>query len=109
MVPEILAALAVAEGCYRARGYEVVVTSCGDSTHKKGSLHYKDPEGHVRAVDIRTKNIQTIVVEGKPLLRDQVLRGITAELKGQLDAEFDIILEDLSGPNEHLHVEFQPK
>ena len=74
---------------------EVVVTSCKDGRHSRGSLHYKG-----LALDIRTNNLQA---------DDQQKRLLRDEIRACLGVQFDVILEDLGGANEHLHVEFDPK
>lgn len=73
---------------------EVVITSCMDSTHGEDSLHYA-----LRAADVRTKNFPS--VESK--------EAFVRALQRELGPQFDVILEQLGRPNEHVHVEFDPK
>lgn len=68
------------------------ITSGNDSTHGEHSLHYKG-----RALDFRTHDFRG----DKGLLRDAV--------KAALGPDFDVVLEALGEPNEHLHVEYDPK
>lgn len=73
--------------------FDLVITSGNDGTHMKGSLHYLD-----RALDLRTKNFPT---------RDLKFQFLAA-LKLRLGKGYDVIIEDLGGPNEHLHAEYDP-
>ena len=96
--PQVALALQIAAGCYGLVNVdEMVVTSCNDSTHRRGSLHYSG-----NAVDLRTKSIKSTSV---PVLLDH--------LKHALGVDFDVVLESFHmndrKPNEHLHVEYQPK
>ena len=72
---------------------ECWVTSGNDSTHSKNSLHYKG-----RALDFRTKNW--------PMGREQ---NILTEIKNALGKDFDCLLECMGTPNQHLHIEYDPK
>lgn len=72
---------------------DMLVTSGNDKVHMKGSKHYTD-----EALDFRTKHLTT---EEKAALK--------AAIKARLGKDFDCILEDENGPNEHLHVEHDPK
>lgn len=72
-----------------------VVTSLTDGKHKDNSLHYIG-----LAVDFRTKNI----ARGNACLED-----FAAEIRNALGGDFDVILEGVGTPNEHLHVEYDPK
>lgn len=69
------------------------ITSANDRSHSYTSLHYDGG-----AVDI----------DSKPYPRDSV-RDFTAKLNAELGPDFDLILEDFSFPNEHWHLEWQPK
>lgn len=71
---------------------DIVVTSGNDSTHMKGSKHYSD-----EALDIRTKNLSV-----------DVKHELLATVKKRLGAGYDAILESEGGPNEHMHVEYDP-
>lgn len=71
-----------------------VVTSGNDSKHGADSLHPKD-----RALDFRTRTIAER--EDKFRFRDT--------LRAALGPDFDVVLEDVGGPNEHLHAEYDPK
>jgi hypothetical protein len=89
-------ALNIAERIYDSYGADCVVTSCseGHSKHGFGSLHYQGG-----AVDLRTRNLPTT----------EVKEAVALALRGSLSSDFDVILESVGTPNEHIHVEFQPK
>lgn len=69
------------------------VTSGNDRTHKRGSKHYTD-----EALDFRTKTMST-----------QHKHAFVEVLKRRLGPDYDVILEDENGPNEHCHAEYDPK
>ena len=71
--------------------HDITVTSGNDSKHKVGSKHYSD-----EALDIRTKNIAAP-------------HTFASAIRKRLGPDYDVILEDEEGPNEHLHLEFDPK
>ena len=78
-----------------------VITSLDDSTHSAGSKHYaaNNPSNQCEAVDVRTKHLPAI-------LRD--LFAVTMrELLEPMG--YDVVMESPGEPNEHLHVEFDPK
>lgn len=72
---------------------DLYVTSGNDGVHARGSKHYTD-----EALDFRTKNLSTI-----DKFRFRTMLAV------RLGKGYDLILEDENGPNEHLHVEFDPK
>ena len=72
---------------------DFVITSANDSNHSRTSLHWDG-----KAIDIRSKNLT-----GKRKL--EVLRDV----RRSLGADFDFILEGTGTPNEHFHLEWQPK
>ncbi len=96
----ILFALQVIEGVYGAHGAdEVEITSGNDGRHSLTSLHYDD-----NAVDIDTQDA------GKAAeWTDQHKVVIRNEIKERLGLDFDVILEGVGTPNEHLHIEKQPR
>lgn len=95
--PQTVLAIAVAGSIWQAAGVDLEVTSVLDGKHMLGSFHYKG-----LAVDLRTNSIQG---EGR-FAKVQKLRNDLAEALGE---DFDVLLEDLGLPNEHVHVEYQPK
>jgi len=72
----------------------VVITSGNDSRHMKTSLHYQD-----RALDIRSRDMPSV---------DYKLSFINA-VHARLGEDYDCVLEDEGGPNEHIHIEYDPK
>jgi hypothetical protein len=89
----MLIALEVVREIFYSRGLDVVVTSANDSTHKEGSYHYQG-----RAFDFRTKHAPGII------------KGMAAEIKQVLGPlGFDVVFEDESGLNEHLHIELDKR
>jgi hypothetical protein len=79
---------------FALRGHlgEPVITSVADGKHSSNSYHYKG-----RAFDLRTKSTGSA-------------RFIEAELKERLShLGFDVVLEDLGGRNEHIHVELDKR
>jgi hypothetical protein len=72
---------------------ELTVTSLLDGRHMTGSKH---PKGE--AVDIRTHGLGTDL---PPVL--------VQKIKTILGPGYDVILENRGTPNEHIHVEWDPK
>lgn len=94
--PSILVALLVIESVYREHGRDCVITSLADGRHGPRSWHLRD--GVCRAVDVRTKTLA-------PGERE----AIVALIRRNLGRDYDVLLEDAGGANEHLHVEYDPK
>jgi hypothetical protein len=91
--PEILFGLLVAWTVYASFGYDCVVTRARDRDKDQltNSLHNRD--GICRAVDLRTKHVNT----------DQ-LSSLHHCLKQSLPPDFDCVLED-----DHIHLEWDQK
>lgn len=90
--PEMVIVLLVAFQLFELqRGVDTVITSGIDGVHSWGSLHYNG-----LALDFRTKHI----ADAKAVARD---------MGDALGADYDVVLEGEGTPNEHIHVEFQPK
>lgn len=68
---------------------DMLITSANDSCHMLGSKHYEGA-----AVDVRTKHLSA---------PDRA--ALISEVKKRLGKDYDVILEFLGQPNEHLHVE----
>lgn len=73
---------------------EVLIRYGMDGVHSANSLHYA-----LRAVDVRTHNFPDVQSKHEFIL----------SLQAELGKDYDLVLEDLGTPNEHLHVEFDPK
>jgi hypothetical protein len=97
--PELVLGLVVAERAFHAvfpfqNGYEMVVTSVCDGEHRPGSLHYLG-----RAADLRCN-----------CFGETDVRRWHAELTLALvGLGFDVVWEDRGAPNEHLHLEHDPR
>mgnify|MGYP001562235037 FL=1 len=87
--PQIVLAAMVVQECYRERGGVATITSANDSAHSEKSLHYKG-----RALDFRTRDFAG----------DK--HALIALIRASLGNEFDVLLEDEGGLNEHAHVEW---
>jgi len=83
----------VVERAFADRGFTTVVTSAGDGQHKEGSLHYTGC-----ALDFRTKHVGDSAQK----------HAIVARIKTALP-QCDVLFENEGAPNEHLHVEYDPK
>lgn len=93
--PQLVLAAQVADAIWRQHDIlECWITSANDGQHKVGSKHY---DGN--ALDFRTRNIPT----------DSMKHDILATLAESLGKEFDVLLESENTPNEHIHVEYDPK
>jgi hypothetical protein len=95
LAPQIVFAQGVVERVclnHFGLGYEPTLTSINDS-HQSG-LH---PKGF--AFDVRTKDM---------LREDAAI--IFVEVHKRLEAlGFDVLWEDRDGPNQHFHIEYDPK
>ena len=74
-------------------GHDCILTSACDGEHGRKSAHNTG-----RAADYRTRHLSA---GEKSVLLETVRQA--------LGDEFDVLLEAVSTPNEHLHVEFDPK
>lgn len=91
--PEIHLGLSILDPIFKIYEEDVELTHGTDGQHSYGSLHYVG-----QAVDIRSHNF------------DEARKGlIVDEGKKSLGAQFDFFLENHLTPNEHFHLEFQPK
>lgn len=93
LTPQAVVALLVASSIAESMNLDLVVTSANDSSHMAGSKHYSG-----EALDFRTH-------DWTDAHKQQFMRLATANL----GADFDVILEALGLPNEHLHVEYDAK
>ena len=86
--PEILLAIFIADGIWNKHGQELVITSCTDGKHGRGSKHYIG-----NAFDGRTR-----------YFNEDEKHAILIELKNSLGEQYDVVLE-----SDHMHIEFDPK
>ena len=93
LTPQITVALIVASSIAQEMQRDLVVTSANDSKHMAGSKHYSG-----EALDFRTHDWAKDAKE-----------SFVNRLRAALGPNFDVIQEDMGGPNEHCHVEFDPK
>lgn len=93
--PEIILAIAEAREVWRSHGETgalFVITSVVDGRHARGSAHYTGC-----AFDLRK-------------CRDSVTtQQAVAELREALGHDYDVLHEGDGTPNEHVHVEWDPK
>ena len=93
LLPEIYGIFGVLDEVFESHGVDCVITSANDSTHMNGSLHYED-----KAIDLRSHDLN-------PGEEEQVV----AELRQVLGLDYDVLLEDRDGLNEHVHIGWRPK
>lgn len=91
---EILIGLHIVEEVINSLGYDTTLTEATGGKHMPDSLHYKG-----LAVDIRSKDISLNTTKA----------NVIKHAKSSLGNEYDFILEDEDGPNEHFHLEWDPK
>ena len=94
LTPQMALAAIVVREVYRSLDPQCscTLTSANDSKHSEKSLHYQG-----FALDFRTHDFTG---DKQELLH---------ELREALGPEFDVLLEGEGTPNEHLHVEWDPK
>lgn len=92
--PEIQEGRAICVEVFREHKLDFIITEGTGSKHGRASLHYVG-----LAIDIRSKHI------GSRALKYKILE----ECRRRLGEQFDIILEAEGRPNEHYHLEYQPK
>ena len=92
--PQMAIAAMVVREVYREldAGSSCTITSANDSKHSTGSLHYQG-----KALDFRTHDFQG---DKKELVH---------MCKEALGPHFDVLLEGLGTPSEHVHLEHDPK
>jgi hypothetical protein len=93
LTPPMALAYAIVQKAFHEYDCECVITSGADSQHGANSLH---PSGN--ALDFRTKHVSSV-------LKMKLVNGI----RSLLGEQFDVVYEADGKPNEHLHVEFDPK
>jgi hypothetical protein len=83
----------IVNSIYEEEGFNCVITSGIEGKHSLGSLHYSG-----NSVDYRA---HMIPVDVRPRMCD--------EMRAALGNDYDVIHEKIGMPDEHFHVEFQPK
>lgn len=91
--PQIVVAFVIASDIARSLGLDLIVTSANDSKHMTGSKHFVG-----EALDFRTHDWD-----------DLTKSQFVAKLRACLTSDFDVVFEAANQPNEHLHVEWDPK
>ena len=94
--PELLLGLMVVNDVFRAAGHDCVITSLFEGKHGANTLHQRD--GLCRAADIRTK-----------MLPPEIVPNMLVEMKANLGQDYDLVYESAGTPNEHMHMEYDPK
>ena len=89
---QMILALIIAEEEYKKFGTVMVITAANNGQHMINSKH-----GSGQAVDLRTKTVG---------LGRQLVEAIQKKLK---PIGYDVLFEDEAGPNEHCHIEYDPK
>ena len=72
---------------------KLTITSVNEGRHMSGSLHYQG-----RALDIRSK-----------IYPPEKVAEVVSEFKKLYDKDYDLIWESQGKPNEHLHLEYDPR
>lgn len=91
--PETVLGALIVESCYAAIGVDPVVTVGIEGVHSMGSEHYTG-----LALDFRMHHV--------PVDRREAL---VAAIREALGPDFDVLWESVGTPNEHLHIEYDPK
>ena len=89
--PELVVAIIVARDIWSKHNAPFVITSCVDGTHTRASKHYTGC-----AVDLRTHGLTNPA-------------GAVRDLQTALGLDFDVIHEGPGTPQEHIHLEWDPK
>ena len=103
LTPQIVLGAVIIADVYTSLDKNAIctITSANDSIHSPKSLHYgregKYTDGLCRALDFRTHDF------------DGDKQQLLHECKEALGPDFDVVLEAEGSPNEHLHVEYDPK
>jgi hypothetical protein len=91
--PEVILAVIAVEGAYREAEADCVIRFGIDGVHSRGSEHYTG-----LAIDFRTHNVAA-----------DKRAGLVQKVTEALGPDYDVIWEAQGTPNEHLHVEYDPK
>lgn len=91
--PQILLAWMIWCDLCRQHNMSAVISAGEDGKHQTSSKHYIG-----QALDFRTKHLGST-------LRD----ALVSDLKQAAGENYDIVVEDVGGDNEHGHMEYDPK
>ena len=94
VMPQTILLLQIMDSLSDRHKLDLEVSHIIDGIHTRASIHYIGG-----APDVIFKS---------PATTDRKLAYVAA-LKASVGPDFDIILEDLNLPNEHIHGEYQPK
>lgn len=98
--PEMIIAVLVFMGLVQDFAPVVTITSANDGVHKNTSRHFSG-----NALDFRTKDMFNTLSDSQRVYELSMLRStLTQSLPG-----FDVVLESVNLPNEHIHIEWDPK
>jgi len=92
--PQTCLAMYVADKIWAKYGQDLVITSINDGSHSKTSLHWCGC-----AFDCRTKYFEN----------ESIKKQVRDDLANALREDYDVILERIGDPQEHIHVEYQPR
>ena len=92
--PEILFAIFAVGMLFYHRGYPFIITSFSDGDHSTKSKHNRGD-----AFDLRTKHL--------PPSTDKL--SLKQTLSEALGPDYDVVLERVGMPGEHIHVEYDPR
>lgn len=93
MQSQLIIGIMAAESLCRSYNYDLVITSGSDGKHRRSSAHYTG-----RAFDMRVRH-----------MTPEDAGEIATELQVALGEDFDVVLEHLGLPMQHIHVEYDPK
>jgi hypothetical protein len=93
LLGEIYSIFSILDLVFGNHGVDCVITSANDSSHSSGSLHYSDLALDLRSWVIPSSGEKHILVD---------------EVRQALGLDYDVLLEDEDGLNEHIHLEYDP-
>ncbi len=86
-----LEGILTAHEVYVKEGLPFTITSITDGKHSAKSLHYKG-----RAFDLRTHDLP----------KGNTPHGVAMKLRAALGGNYDVVVENVGEPNQHIHVEY---
>lgn len=97
--PQMAIAFTVACSVYASKELSCIITCGLNGKHGRYSHHYKG-----LALDLRTKHC---FIGEKD--RSAKLTQLKIDIQLSLGTQFQVVLEDVGGEQEHLHIEFDPQ